>query len=144
MAFCLSRSFSSYSQLHPSSLLSRCKPNFTSPNYPHKLSKSTNLPLVHHQNQICSSSYSMDAPPEGYRRNVGICLINSSKKVFNYPSLFKFRRFFCRFIIIILYKILQIFAASRLDVPDSWQMPQVAFIIIIITIIFQLIYFEFI
>ncbi|KAH9769172.1 Nudix hydrolase 26 [Citrus sinensis] len=39
----------------------------------------------------------MDAPPEGYRRNVGICLINSSKKIF---------------------------AASRLDIPDSWQMPQ--------------------
>ncbi|KAK9187475.1 hypothetical protein WN944_018870 [Citrus x changshan-huyou] len=97
MALCLSRSFSSYSQLHLSSLLSRCKPNFTSPNYPHKLPKSTNLPLVHHQNQICSSSYSMDAPPEGYRRNVGICLINSSKKIF---------------------------AASRLDIPDSWQMPQ--------------------
>ncbi|KAL6225300.1 hypothetical protein ACLB2K_004150 [Fragaria x ananassa] len=39
----------------------------------------------------------MEAPPEGYRRNVGICLINDSKKIF---------------------------AASRLDIPDSWQMPQ--------------------
>lgn len=28
-----------------------------------------------------STSSSMEAPPEGYRRNVGICLINSSKKV---------------------------------------------------------------
>ena len=28
-----------------------------------------------------SSSSSMEAPPDGYRRNVGICLINSSKKV---------------------------------------------------------------
>ncbi|PPR89771.1 hypothetical protein GOBAR_AA30914 [Gossypium barbadense] len=28
----------------------------------------------------CSSSSSMEAPPQGYRRNVGICLINSSKK----------------------------------------------------------------
>ncbi|KAJ9546015.1 hypothetical protein OSB04_025722 [Centaurea solstitialis] len=44
-----------------------------------------------------SSSSSMEAPPDGYRRNVGICLINSSKKVFS---------------------------ASRLDIPDSWQMPQ--------------------
>ncbi|KAL1546098.1 Nudix hydrolase 26, chloroplastic, variant 2 [Salvia divinorum] len=39
----------------------------------------------------------MDSPPEGYRRNVGICLINPSKKIF---------------------------AASRLDIPDAWQMPQ--------------------
>ncbi|KAH6762626.1 nudix hydrolase-like protein 26 [Perilla frutescens var. hirtella] len=39
----------------------------------------------------------MDTPPKGYRRNVGICLINSSKKIF---------------------------AASRLDIPDAWQMPQ--------------------
>ncbi|XP_030488593.2 nudix hydrolase 26, chloroplastic [Cannabis sativa] len=44
-----------------------------------------------------SSSPAMEAPPEGYRRNVGICLINDSKKIF---------------------------AASRLDIPDSWQMPQ--------------------
>ncbi|XP_004288493.1 PREDICTED: nudix hydrolase 26, chloroplastic-like [Fragaria vesca subsp. vesca] len=44
-----------------------------------------------------SASSSMEAPPEGYRRNVGICLINDSKKIF---------------------------AASRLDIPDSWQMPQ--------------------
>ncbi|MBA0814134.1 hypothetical protein Gohar_019981 [Gossypium harknessii] len=37
----------------------------------------------------CSSSSSMEAPPQGYRRNVGICLINSSKKVFNLlPSVF--------------------------------------------------------
>ncbi|KNA06985.1 hypothetical protein SOVF_176030 [Spinacia oleracea] len=39
----------------------------------------------------------MESPPEGYRRNVGICLINPSKKIF---------------------------AASRIDIPDSWQMPQ--------------------
>lgn len=44
-----------------------------------------------------SSSSSMEAPPEGYRRNVGICLVNSSKKIF---------------------------AASRLDIRDAWQMPQ--------------------
>ncbi|XP_028799398.1 nudix hydrolase 26, chloroplastic-like [Neltuma alba] len=44
-----------------------------------------------------SPSDSMEAPPEGYRRNVGICLINDDKKVF---------------------------AASRLDIPNAWQMPQ--------------------
>ncbi|KAI3408769.1 Nudix hydrolase domain-containing protein [Psidium guajava] len=43
-----------------------------------------------------SSSSSMEAPPEGYRWN-GICLVNSSKKIF---------------------------AASRLDIRDAWQMPQ--------------------
>ncbi|KAM7486411.1 hypothetical protein LguiA_002420 [Lonicera macranthoides] len=44
-----------------------------------------------------SSPSSMETPPEGYRRNVGICLMNPSKKIF---------------------------AASRLDIPESWQMPQ--------------------
>ncbi|KAL4310852.1 hypothetical protein GQ457_01G045090 [Hibiscus cannabinus] len=39
----------------------------------------------------------MEAPPQGYRRNVGICLISSSKKIFS---------------------------ASRLDIPNAWQMPQ--------------------
>uniref|UniRef100_A0ACD5WKT3 Uncharacterized protein n=1 Tax=Avena sativa TaxID=4498 RepID=A0ACD5WKT3_AVESA len=41
---------------------------------------------------------SMDAPPEGYRTNVGICLAD--------PSLTK------------------IFSASRIDIPSAWQMPQ--------------------
>ncbi|KAL2943123.1 Nudix hydrolase 26 chloroplastic [Bienertia sinuspersici] len=40
---------------------------------------------------------SMESPPQEYRKNVGICLINPSKKIF---------------------------AASRLDIPDTWQMPQ--------------------
>ncbi|XP_068660351.1 nudix hydrolase 26, chloroplastic-like [Aristolochia californica] len=39
----------------------------------------------------------MEAAPEGYRKNVGICLINSSNKIFG---------------------------ASRLDIPGAWQMPQ--------------------
>ncbi|XP_021296454.1 nudix hydrolase 26, chloroplastic [Herrania umbratica] len=47
--------------------------------------------------RTCCSSSSMEAPPLGYRRNVGICLINSSK---------------------------EIFSASRLDIPNAWQMPQ--------------------
>ncbi|XP_051184477.1 nudix hydrolase 26, chloroplastic [Lolium perenne] len=48
----------------------------------------------------CSASpfASMDAPPEGYRTNVGICLAD--------PSLTK------------------IFSASRIDIPTAWQMPQ--------------------
>ncbi|KAK9290633.1 hypothetical protein L1049_008806 [Liquidambar formosana] len=53
-------------------------------------------------NLVCSalpsSSSNIDAPPEGYRKNVGICLINPSKKIF---------------------------AASRLHlIPGAWQMPQ--------------------
>ncbi|KAK7825537.1 nudix hydrolase 26 [Quercus suber] len=39
----------------------------------------------------------MDSPPQGYRKSVGICLINSSKKIF---------------------------AGSRTDKPNVWQMPQ--------------------
>lgn len=78
------------------------------PSCPSKLAKSAQLLLIPSKPTVytrvrctssCSSSpsSSMEAPPEGYRRNVGICLINDSKKIF---------------------------AASRLDVPDSWQMPQ--------------------
>ncbi|KAL1817338.1 hypothetical protein ACET3Z_019912 [Daucus carota] len=48
-------------------------------------------------NRITCSSSSMDSSPPGYRRNVGICLINSNNKVFS---------------------------ASRLDIPAAWQMPQ--------------------
>ncbi|XP_077231652.1 nudix hydrolase 26, chloroplastic-like isoform X2 [Tasmannia lanceolata] len=44
-----------------------------------------------------SSSPSMEAPPQGYRKNVGLCLINPSNKIF---------------------------AASRLDITAAWQMPQ--------------------
>ncbi|KAG5243902.1 hypothetical protein OIU76_009204 [Salix suchowensis] len=40
---------------------------------------------------------SMETPPDGYRRNVGICLVNPSKKIFT---------------------------ASRINIPDTWQMPQ--------------------
>ncbi|CAH9111574.1 unnamed protein product [Cuscuta europaea] len=49
-----------------------------------------------------SSFSSMDSPPEGYRRNVGICLMSPSVK--------------------------KIFAASRLDMPNAWQMPQVVLV----------------
>ncbi|XP_010464740.1 PREDICTED: nudix hydrolase 26, chloroplastic-like [Camelina sativa] len=74
-------------------------------NYPSKPLKFTSLPFVHRCRQslsssagcCCSSSSSMESPPEGYRRNVGVCLMNDSKKIFT---------------------------ASRLDIPSAWQMPQ--------------------
>ncbi|KAL6989201.1 hypothetical protein U1Q18_014954, partial [Sarracenia purpurea var. burkii] len=83
-------------------------PILSFPNSPFKSNKFTILPL-HRRRQRRTvsggsdsdspfkSSSSMEAAPEGYRKNVGICLINPSKKVF---------------------------AASRLDIPDAWQMPQ--------------------
>ncbi|GLT67312.1 hypothetical protein SLA2020_396290 [Shorea laevis] len=40
---------------------------------------------------------STEIPPEGYRRNVGICLINTSKKIFT---------------------------GWRIQIPHTWQMPQ--------------------
>ncbi|KAL5739911.1 hypothetical protein ACOSQ2_029091 [Xanthoceras sorbifolium] len=50
----------------------------------------------------CTLSSSMAlytvAPPDGYRKSVGICLVHFSKK--------------------------KIFAASRLHIPDTWEMPQ--------------------
>ncbi|XP_058770177.1 nudix hydrolase 26, chloroplastic-like [Vicia villosa] len=64
------------------------------PKYPPKHIKFPSLPLSALSFSVTST---MEAPPEGYRRNVGICLFNNSKKVF---------------------------AASRLDIPNSWQMPQ--------------------
>ncbi|MCO5601576.1 hypothetical protein L7F22_055699 [Adiantum nelumboides] len=42
-------------------------------------------------------SIAPDGPPEGYRPNVGLCLVNNLG---------------------------QIFVARRVDLPDSWQMPQ--------------------
>ncbi|XP_062174436.1 nudix hydrolase 26, chloroplastic isoform X1 [Alnus glutinosa] len=74
------------------------------PNYPHKSPEFMHLPLLLQKpthrvssSALHSSSSSMESAPEGYRRNVGVCLINPSKKIF---------------------------AASRLDIPNSWQMPQ--------------------
>ncbi|KAF5185195.1 Rna pyrophosphohydrolase [Thalictrum thalictroides] len=63
--------------------------------YPYKGKKFTDqVKLV----SCCSfSSSSMESAPEGYRRNVGICLVNQSNKIF---------------------------LASRLDIPGQWQMPQ--------------------
>ncbi|KAK4385462.1 Nudix hydrolase 26, chloroplastic [Sesamum angolense] len=89
MALC--RSF-----IHFNSPLQRINTaNLFFPNCPSRLQKFTALSLPASFSSLSSSS--MDSPPEGYRRNVGICLINPSKKIF---------------------------AASRLDIPDAWQMPQ--------------------
>ncbi|GAB2287379.1 Nudix hydrolase 26, chloroplastic [Dionaea muscipula] len=62
-----------------------------------QLSSRRSIRSRRHFSILLSSSSSMEDPPQGYRRNVGICLISPSKKIF---------------------------AASRLDVPDAWQMPQ--------------------
>ncbi|XP_052185565.1 nudix hydrolase 26, chloroplastic [Diospyros lotus] len=69
-------------------------PTLSSPNCPLPSLKFTGRPL-----RISSraSQSAMEAAPPGYRRNVGVCLINPSKKIFT---------------------------ASRLDIPDAWQMPQ--------------------
>ncbi|KAM1000351.1 hypothetical protein ACFX2I_007000 [Malus domestica] len=96
--------------LPPLSILSRPPYLFPSfPTCPPKLAKFSHLPLLRRNpiiytrtTLLCTSSQSssstaMEAPPQGYRRNVGICLINDSKKIF---------------------------AASRLDIPSAWQMPQ--------------------
>ncbi|KAL9253686.1 Nudix hydrolase 26, chloroplastic-like protein [Drosera capensis] len=83
-------------QLAQSILLKKTSPKTTKP--PLDPSKFTILPLRRPHlppPSLCTSS--MEAPPPGYRKNVGICLINPAKKIF---------------------------AASRLDLPDSWQMPQ--------------------
>ncbi|KAK7268550.1 hypothetical protein RIF29_21251 [Crotalaria pallida] len=70
--------------------------NFIFRKYPSRLLKFTcSLPFALRCH--CRSSSTMEAPPEGYRRNVGICLMNHEKKIF---------------------------AASRLDIPNAWQMPQ--------------------
>lgn len=87
-----------------------------------------------------SSSSSMESAPEGYRRNVGVCLINPSKKVSAFLCgyvcvhvfLFVFLCFsVCMFICLYwaggIFFFGQIFAASRLDIPNAWQMPQVLF-----------------
>ncbi|XP_039060480.1 nudix hydrolase 26, chloroplastic-like isoform X2 [Hibiscus syriacus] len=96
------RSFSLCFPLHHFSVPS--KPISFIPQYP-----SSSSPFLNHRKPqpltlfscTCSStSSSMETPPQGYRRNVGICLINSSKKIFS---------------------------ASRLDIPNAWQMPQVPF-----------------
>ncbi|GAB4836223.1 hypothetical protein Ancab_001138 [Ancistrocladus abbreviatus] len=91
---------------HPLQVL--VKPTLSSQLCPYPSIKFTPLPLLRQKKiSICTPrctsslfSSTMEASPEGYRRNVGICLINPSK---------------------------QIFAASRLDIPDAWQMPQVPY-----------------
>lgn len=64
-------------------------PTLISWNYPCKFQKFTNQPLLCKRSHTAiSSSSSMESPPEGYRRNVGVCLINPSKKVYLLLMLF--------------------------------------------------------
>lgn len=97
-----------------SSSASSCSTIFRFPKYPSKNVKSSLLPFPF---------ATMEAPPEGYRKNVGICLINNHKKVRSFLFRFRFSLFIHQIFIII--RVLQIFAASRLDIPNAWQMPQV-------------------
>ncbi|KAL2650232.1 hypothetical protein R1flu_018360 [Riccia fluitans] len=46
---------------------------------------------------VAAMTSAIDGPPSGYRPNVGVCLINAKDEVW---------------------------VGSRLDLPDSWQMPQ--------------------
>ncbi|XVF24623.1 hypothetical protein REPUB_Repub13aG0143100 [Reevesia pubescens] len=89
MALChCCRSLFPYSRLHiraPPLLVlskSKSKPICFFPEYPSYSSKFTNhphrKPPTPFSCTFCSSS--METPPPGYRRNVGICLINPSKK----------------------------------------------------------------
>ncbi|XP_065855973.1 nudix hydrolase 27, chloroplastic isoform X2 [Euphorbia lathyris] len=78
--------------------------NFTGRNYPSNFGEFIGVPLVTFRytpfmvsSSLSLPALSMETPPQGYRRNVGICLVNPSK---------------------------QIFAASRINIPDTWQMPQ--------------------
>ncbi|KAJ4758497.1 Nudix hydrolase [Rhynchospora pubera] len=67
-----------------------------SPFCPRVAPRFTSLPLrrsLHNWKVVAS----MEAPPQGYRPNVGLCLVNPSNKIFT---------------------------ASRLDIPGAWQMPQ--------------------
>lgn len=73
-------------------------------NYPFKSVKFARLPLEISSSKplkvslgLSSLAVSMESPPAGYRKNVGICLVNPSKKIFT---------------------------ASRINIPDTWQMPQ--------------------
>ncbi|EOY08463.1 hypothetical protein QUC31_010851 [Theobroma cacao] len=70
-------------------------------NCPCKLGKFSGVPLFYHLLQApltnSSASLSVESPPDGYRKNVGICLLNPSKKIFT---------------------------ASRIHIPNTWQMPQ--------------------
>ncbi|XP_050228881.1 nudix hydrolase 27, chloroplastic-like isoform X1 [Mercurialis annua] len=74
------------------------------PNYPSKTIEFSGVPLVvtwrgNKPGRVCLRRrvLALESPPQGYRKNVGICLVNPNK---------------------------QIFAASRINIPDTWQMPQ--------------------
>ncbi|XP_015582952.1 nudix hydrolase 27, chloroplastic isoform X2 [Ricinus communis] len=73
-------------------------------NYPSRIGEFSGVSLVTWRNipvklsvSLSLTVLSVETPPQGYRKNVGICLVNPSKKIF---------------------------AASRIHIPDTWQMPQ--------------------
>ncbi|KAK1626550.1 hypothetical protein QYE76_000865 [Lolium multiflorum] len=78
----------------------------------------------------CSASpfASMDAPPEGYRTNVGICLADPSLTKAPAPlpsySPFIYTDPPSPALPLISSLLPQIFSASRIDIPTAWQMPQ--------------------
>lgn len=111
---------------------------------PLKLTKFSHLPLLRRKSTIytrtrllCtpsqSSSTAMEAPPQGYRRNVGICLVNDSKKVTPHLPLYFSTCLYMELTQLVCICLLspQIFAASRLDIPSAWQMPQVNLITVL-------------
>ncbi|XVE75871.1 hypothetical protein DITRI_Ditri12bG0126400 [Diplodiscus trichospermus] len=71
-------------------------------NYPFQLGKFSVVPLYYRLFKVPLTNFSASlciegGPPDGYRKNVGICLVNPSKKIFT---------------------------ASRIFIPNTWQMPQ--------------------
>jgi hypothetical protein len=149
MAFSLCCRFAVFNSPPPHPLLNILpipKPhNLFLPNCPPKSTKFTSLPLSL-QNQYTlhsstSSSSSMDSPPQGYRRNVGICLINPSKKYIYISNSLSLSLYLCMCSVYVcvgqvrfFFFWRQIFAASRLDIPNSWQMPQVIFFLFYIEV----------
>ncbi|VVB13438.1 unnamed protein product [Arabis nemorensis] len=62
-----------------------------------KLPVSASKPLVVLSVALSPPARTVDSPPVGYRKNVGICLVSPCRKIFT---------------------------ASKIHVPDTWQMPQ--------------------
>ncbi|CAA7026784.1 unnamed protein product [Microthlaspi erraticum] len=62
-----------------------------------KLPVSVSKPLVVMSVALSPPARTVESPPAGYRKNVGICLVSPCRKIFT---------------------------ASKIHVPDTWQMPQ--------------------
>ncbi|CAL1360402.1 unnamed protein product [Linum trigynum] len=75
---------------------SSSKPSSSSSSSRHGFSASVSISVE--KADGAATALSMESPPRGYRKNVGICLLNPTSKM--------------------------VFVASRINIPDSWQMPQ--------------------